>query len=82
VHHAKAARISVELGKDEEYIRFSVEDDGVGFDPALSKIGHFGLLIMRERSEAVGGTLYIDTAPGEGTIVAGRIPLDPSEKRS
>jgi signal transduction histidine kinase len=75
VHHAKAGRISVELGHDEEYIRFSVEDDGVGFDPALSKVGHFGLLIMRERSEAVGGVVYIDTAPGEGTVVAGRFPL-------
>jgi signal transduction histidine kinase len=75
VHHAKAGRISIELSRDEDFIRVSIEDDGVGFDPALSKVGHFGLLIMRERAEALGGIVYVDTAPGEGTIVAGRFPL-------
>jgi signal transduction histidine kinase len=77
VHHSQAKNISLELNKDEEYIRVGISDDGVGFDQSSSKVGHFGLLIMKERAEAVGGILYIDSAPGEGTIVAGRFPFRP-----
>jgi signal transduction histidine kinase len=76
VHHSKARTVSIELARDKEFVRLSVEDDGVGFDPQFSERSRFGLLIMKERTEGVGGTLYVDTALGEGTIVAARFPTE------
>ena len=46
-----------------------VRDDGRGFDPAVILADHFGLAIMRERMAAVGGTVALASAPGEGTTV-------------
>ena len=53
-------------------IRIDV-DDGVGMDPARRDAGD-GLIGMRDRIGAVGGTLDINAAPGRGTIVRGTIP--------
>ena len=45
-------------------------DDGAGFDPAAASRGkRWGMKTMRERAEAAGGRLEVDSAPGEGTIV-------------
>lgn len=47
-----------------------------GFDPpARAPGGHYGLDIMRERAERAGGTLSIERAPGHGTTVTLRVPL-------
>jgi signal transduction histidine kinase len=54
-----------------------VVDDGRGFDPASA--GGSGLTKMRDRVEAVGGTLEIQSEPGIGTMVAGRVPISPAE---
>ena len=54
-----------------------VADDGSGFDPSIrsrSAFPRFGLAIMRERAESIGGTLEIDTEPKVGTRVRIRIP--------
>jgi len=57
-----------------------VRDDGVGFIPPLHGNGngasHCGLRNMRDRLEAVGGRLTIEAAPGHGTRISGRLPLD------
>ena len=51
-------------------VKVMVEDDGVGFDPSQVQRGdHFGLLGMRERAEALGGSLTLESAPGAGTTV-------------
>ncbi|MDK2931690.1 MAG: two-component system, NarL family, nitrate/nitrite sensor histidine kinase NarX [Bacillota bacterium] len=64
-------------------VELTVEDDGRGFDP-VRPVGAttqesggegFGLGIMRERAEAVGGRLEIRSAPGRGTKVMVRVPL-------
>ncbi len=50
----------------------TVEDNGLGFDVASTQRGllpRFGLVAMRERAEAVGGTLEVSSARGEGTRV-------------
>jgi signal transduction histidine kinase len=47
----------------------TIEDNGKGFDPSISKVGHFGLLGMREQSEIVNGTLDICSAKGMGTRI-------------
>jgi signal transduction histidine kinase len=51
--------------------RFTVADDGCGFDPA-SSVGdsHLGLTIMRARAERSGGRLVIDSTPGVGTRIS------------
>jgi nitrate/nitrite-specific signal transduction histidine kinase len=76
--HAVAARAVVrfECAEDESTI-VSVEDDGRGFDLAGAEKragAHFGLQTMRERTESVGGSLEIETAPGRGTRVIAVFP--------
>jgi signal transduction histidine kinase len=60
-----------------------VADDGAGFDlPSMSASaeanGHFGLIGMRERAEAVAGRLVVTSAPGTGTTVEATIPYEAS----
>jgi signal transduction histidine kinase len=51
-----------------------IRDDGNGFDPAAARRGHYGLLYMRERAEACGGKLDIQSRPGSGTEVRVSVP--------
>jgi signal transduction histidine kinase/streptogramin lyase len=77
VRHAGAARIDVTLAYEPDGLRLSVRDDGRGFDgeEALrSGALHFGLLGMRERAMALGGTLDIVSGAGRGTEVRARLP--------
>lgn len=65
--HGRASRIHVEIAPGR-LVR--VADDGAGFDPALvGAPGAFGLVSMRERAEAIGASLEIQSAPGRGTVV-------------
>lgn len=76
--HAKASRTCVRFERDDHHIRIAIQDDGVGFDPVeLSQHGmqHFGLQIMRERAESVGGELKIDSRKGVGTRIILQVPL-------
>ena len=59
------------------FIVAGIEDDGSGFDPSIrsrAAFPRFGLAIMRERAESIGGSLEIDTATGRGTRVKIRVP--------
>ena len=57
-------------------LQIMISDDGRGFDPNLSKSDHhLGLAVMQARTERVGGTLSIETAPGAGTRVVAHIPI-------
>jgi two-component system nitrate/nitrite sensor histidine kinase NarX len=52
-----------------------VEDDGQGFDPAEpGNQSSWGLMIMRDRAEAVGARLQIESSPGRGTAVLVAVP--------
>jgi signal transduction histidine kinase len=73
--HARARRLSVTLSYMDDEVAMDVQDDGCGFDPATPRGGGFGLLSMRERVESVGGSLSVESAPGEGTTLAVQIPL-------
>ncbi len=66
---AHAVAISLERNGD---LRFSVSDDGPGSD---AEIAGNGLVNMRDRVAAVGGTLEIKTAPGDGTEIVGHVPV-------
>ena len=80
--HARASNAWVRFEQDGDWARISVEDDGQGFDPAqVTGEGrrYFGLQIMRERAESVGGDLELNSRPGKGTRVVIRVPLTPGE---
>jgi signal transduction histidine kinase len=55
-------------------LRLSVEDDGIGFDPASAERNGFGLIAMRERAAAIGGELRVESRPSAGTRVEVVIP--------
>jgi signal transduction histidine kinase len=69
VRHAMASEVIVELWCDDEDIKFSVRDDGQGFDQREIRAGHFGISIMQERAESVGAKTDIASRIGEGTEV-------------
>jgi two-component system sensor histidine kinase UhpB len=76
VRHAEATRIEVALARDGDDLLLTVRDDGRGIAPAQRSGGHaLGILGMRERAAAVGGTLVIDAVPAGGTVVVARLPL-------
>jgi signal transduction histidine kinase len=63
-------------------LRFTVTDDGVGFDRATSSPGT-GLQGIADRLAALGGEVDVRSTPGAGTTVAGMLPVDeqPSASR-
>ena len=75
--HARGARHVDIAVSDDGVLQFEVRDDGDGFEPDLVEAG-FGLTSMHDRLAAVGGELHVVSAPGRGTRVIGRIPLDRS----
>jgi signal transduction histidine kinase len=75
--HAQVNQAIIRLGQEDGTIHITIEDQGQGFDLTKSKekTSSFGLQMMRERVESVGGTLEIDTAPGAGTRIVLRYHL-------
>jgi signal transduction histidine kinase len=73
-HAGAAASATVRLSEKEGGLLFEVSDDGAGFDPATGEWGS-GLTNMTDRLGGIGGSLRIESAPGQGTRVAGTIPL-------
>ncbi|HWN20983.1 MAG TPA: sensor histidine kinase [Gaiellaceae bacterium] len=71
--HGQAHTVRVEL-ENGKHVRFRVVDDGVGFDPTIPLPGHYGLVSMRERAQAVGGSFRVRSAPGAGTEVEVELP--------
>jgi len=74
--YAEASRATVSVSQSDGTLTFAVSDDGVGFEPGLVSNGT-GLRGMADRLDAIGGALEIRSAPGEGTTVLGRVPVDP-----
>ncbi len=75
--HSGATTTRVALRQADGFILGSIEDDGSGFDPSIrsrAAFPRFGLAIMRERAESIGGSLEVDTSPGKGTRVKIRLP--------
>lgn len=67
--HSDSHRISIELTGDAERTVLTIADDGVGFDLATLEHPTLGLLSMRERAEAIGGTFRLESLPGKGTRI-------------
>jgi signal transduction histidine kinase len=65
--HAKASQVEIELQHDGSAIVLRVRDNGLGFEEGPVLAGHYGLSMMRERAEAVGAQLTINSQPDHGT---------------
>lgn len=78
--HAHARTLWVTYRVDEDGIVLRVADDGLGFDSLGAREDSFGLTIMRERAEAIGGDLTVRRREGGGTVVelAVSAPADPA----
>ena len=73
--HAGASAVTVSLRPKDAGLLLAVRDDGAGFDPAAPRGRRsLGLASMRERVELVGGTLRVDSVPGEGTTISAWVP--------
>lgn len=69
-HHAYAPNAWVTLERvDASSVCIVIEDNGVGYQPAAKELHHYGISIMRDRVESLGGNLNISPRPGAGTRV-------------
>jgi signal transduction histidine kinase len=76
VQHAVTPALAVSLAAAHGMIELDVTDDGKGFDPAEAiAAGAVGLVAMRERVRAVGGSCTFHSRPGSGTAVRARVPV-------
>jgi signal transduction histidine kinase len=74
VKHAEAGTIRIRFHSDENEAILEISDDGKGFVPPrrlvhLARERHYGLLGMQERAAMIGGSMTLDAAPGDGTLV-------------
>jgi len=76
--HAEAQAVSIVVQRHGNHVRALVEDDGRGFDVSQTSRG-MGLLGIKERVKLLGGTVDIESVPGNGTTVAVRIPIEAVE---
>jgi len=77
--HSSPGRVDVQLEYAPSHLRVLVRDDGCGMDAkvlASGRDGHYGLSVMRERAERIGGRLKVFSRPGNGTEVELRVPSD------
>jgi signal transduction histidine kinase len=82
--HARADTVLIQSAERDGMLTIEIEDDGQGFDPSTlpppaARERGLGLLGMRERVELLGGTLILDSAPGQGARIAVSVPLPPDQ---
>ncbi len=73
-HAGGDATVTMRLWEDAPLLRFETSDSGAGFTPTATKLGN-GLINMRDRIAAVGGSLTMQSSVGRGTIVVGCVPI-------
>lgn len=82
--HSAATKVRLRCSLNSDNVCIHIEDDGQGFhlDPQRQQNGqHYGLQIMKERAESVGGSLKLDSEPGRGTRVIVCVPVTLSEPK-
>ncbi len=73
--YAKATQVDVTLASlDEQHVRVAVRDNGIGFDSETQRSASHGLIGMRYRVEADGGSMRLVSAPGQGTLIEAILP--------
>lgn len=79
--HAHAQHVSISLIQEQQAVSLRIEDDGCGYDPLQQHTG-LGVFGMRERAALLGGTLFIRSQPGQGTIIEACLPFTPHTSRN
>ena len=76
LRHANAKKVEIDINEEDNTILMTIFDDGIGFeiDKVDTKL-HHGLLGIRERVQALNGTILIESAIGKGTCTRVRIPI-------
>ena len=74
-HAGEGAKIAVRVWQDNGELCFTVSDDGAGFDTSGSAGKGHGFVNMADRLGAMQGSLEVSSARGEGTRIAGRVPV-------
>jgi PAS domain S-box-containing protein len=77
--HAQAEQVRIKFDIEDGILCIIVKDDGVGFDFVNNQAvlrDHFGLQMMRERAEAIGGKIDLTSQPGQGTEIRVCVPID------
>jgi signal transduction histidine kinase len=72
--HSQASSAEVSLVFEEETVRLSIVDNGVGFDTSRAREGSFGLISMNERAQSCGGNVRVISKPGNGTRIEVTVP--------
>ena len=79
LQHADATRLDIGVQYGMKQLRMQIEDNGVGLANDVAETtpaGHFGVIGMRERTQAIGGTFTMNSVPGAGTKVSVELPLN------
>ena len=78
IRHSKASQASISIVPlDDGGFDLRIEDNGIGFEPdRASRLGHQGLLNIRDRAERIGADVAIQTTPGAGTVLTVRLPRE------
>jgi signal transduction histidine kinase len=79
--HAEAQEVNITLSYMADQVALDIQDDGQGFDPQNPSgsgdqgNGGFGLRVMQQRVEQVGGVVIVESLPGQGTTLVIQIPI-------
>jgi signal transduction histidine kinase len=79
-HAGEESEVLLRLWRDRNTVRFAVSDNGVGFVPRHPAVQGAGLTNMTDRIGAVGGTLVVRSARGEGTTVLGAVTVEAGDR--
>ena len=83
VKHSRGREAVLSIGVRDGKLELAIRDDGVGFETSIPQrrgTHSYGLVGMRERAQSLGGTLDINSSPGNGTEVIARFPLSSVQK--
>lgn len=74
-HAGDGSTIAIKVWEEAGALLFEVADDGAGFDPTKRATPGAGFVNMGDRVGAIGGTFGVQSAPGRGTRISGRVPV-------
>ncbi len=77
VRHAQATQAEIKLAQTPKALTLTIHDNGRGFNPATVSSGGIGLTNLQRRARKHGGTVVIDSAPGQGTTIRITLPSTP-----